>query len=106
KIMVRVRKVGTWRELLGQKLGHPILLGPGGAKNIMMAAGERLTAPPARNSKAVLVGGQAQVLAELGKAGQAPNWWAAPLGEGTQAQAVEFAKRSEDAGASALCVTV
>ena len=106
KIMVDVSKVDTSLELLGQKLDHPILLGPGGAKNIMMADGERLTAQAARNSKAVLVGGQAQVLAELGKAGQAPNWWAATLGEGTQAQAVEFAKRSEDAGASALCVTV
>jgi len=42
----------------------------------------------------------------MGKAGQAPVWWGATLGEGTQAQAVEFAKRSEDNGASALCVTV
>jgi 4-hydroxymandelate oxidase len=106
KVMVDVSKVDTSLELLGQKLDHPILLGPGGAKNIMIADGERLTAQAARNSKAVLVGGQAPVLAELGKAGQAPNWWAATLGEATQAQAVEFAKRSEDSGASALCVTV
>src|SRR5436190_10413881 len=106
KVMVDVSKVDTSLELLGQKLDHPILLGPCGAKNILMADGERITAQAARNSKAVLVGGQAPVLAELGKAGQAPNWWAATLGEATQAQAVEFAKRSEDAGASALCVTV
>ena len=106
KIMVDVTKVDTSVELLGQRLEHPILLGPGGAKNIMIEDGERLTAQAARNSKAVLVGGQAPVLAELGKAGQAPNWWAATLGEANQAQAVDFARRSEDAGASALCVTV
>lgn len=106
KIMVDVSHIDTSLELLGQKLEHPILLGPGGAKNIMIADGERLTAQAARSSKAVMVGGQNNVLTELGKAGQAPNWWGATLGEATQAQAVEAAKRSEDAGASALCVTV
>jgi isopentenyl diphosphate isomerase/L-lactate dehydrogenase-like FMN-dependent dehydrogenase len=106
KIMVDVSHIDTSLELLGQKLEHPILLGPGGAKNIMIADGERLTAQAARSSRAVMVGGQNNVLTELGKAGQAPNWWGATLGEATQAQAVEVAKRSEDAGASALCVTV
>jgi isopentenyl diphosphate isomerase/L-lactate dehydrogenase-like FMN-dependent dehydrogenase len=106
KIMVDVSHIDTSLALLGQKLEHPILLGPGGAKNIMIADGERLTAQAARSSKAVMVGGQNNVLTELGKAGQAPNWWGATLGEATQAQAVEAAKRSEDAGASALCVTV
>ena len=67
KIMVDVSKVDTSLELLGQKLDHPILLGPGGAKNIMMADGERLTAQAARNSKAVLVGGQALALQQAEK---------------------------------------
>src|SRR5436190_22526328 len=105
KVMVDVSKGDTSLELLAQKLDHPILLCPCGAKNILVADGERITAQAARNSKAVLVGGQAPVLAELGKAGQAPNWWAATLGEATRAQAVDFARRSEDSGASALCVT-
>ena len=106
KVMVDVTKVDTSFELFGKKYDHPILLGPGGGKNIVMADGEKLSAQAARQSKAIMVGGQNQMLAEMGKAGQAPTWWGATLGEGTQAQAVEFAKRSEDAGASALCLTV
>lgn len=106
KVMVDVSKVDTSFELFGQKYEHPILLGPGGAKNIVIADGERLSAQAARQTKTIMVGGQGPMLAELGKAGQAPIWWGATLGEGTQAQAVEFAKRSEDNGASALCITV
>jgi len=104
--MVDVTKVDTSFELFGKTYDHPILLGPGGGKNIVIADGEKLSAQAARQSKAIMVGGQGPMLAEMGKAGQAPTWWAATLGEGTQAQAVEFAKRGEDNGASALCITV
>jgi 4-hydroxymandelate oxidase len=106
KVMVDVSKTDTTLELLGQKLDHPILLGPGGGKNIVIADGERLAAQAAKQSKALMVGGQNNMLAEMAKTGAAPLWWGASLGEGTQASAVEFVKRSEDAGASAVCVTV
>jgi isopentenyl diphosphate isomerase/L-lactate dehydrogenase-like FMN-dependent dehydrogenase len=106
KVMVDVSRVDTTLELFGQKFDHPILLGPGGAKNIMIANGERLCAAAARQTKSIMVGGQVPVLTEMGQSGEAPVWWGATLGEATQAQAVEFAKRSEGAGASALCITV
>jgi isopentenyl diphosphate isomerase/L-lactate dehydrogenase-like FMN-dependent dehydrogenase len=106
KVMVDVSKIDTSLELLGQRLEHPILLGPGGGKNIVATNGEALAAQAARESKALMVGGQVPMLAEMGKKGTAPRWWGATLGEGTQTAAVENAKRSEDAGASALCVTV
>jgi isopentenyl diphosphate isomerase/L-lactate dehydrogenase-like FMN-dependent dehydrogenase len=106
KVMVDVSKVDTSFELFGQKFDHPILLGPGGGKNIVAPDGERLSANAARHTKTIMVGGQGPMLAEMGKAGQAPIWWAATLGDATQAQAVEFAKRSSDNGASALCLTV
>jgi 4-hydroxymandelate oxidase len=106
KVMVDVSKIDTSLELLGQKLEHPILLGPGGGKNIVAANGEALAAQAARQSNALMVGGQVQMLAEMGKKGTAPIWWGATLGEGTQTAAVENAKRNEGAGASALCVTV
>jgi len=106
KIMVDVTRVDTSFELFGKTYDHPILLGPGGGKNIVAADGERLSAQAAKKSKAIMVGGQMPLLAEMGKKGEAPTWWGATLGEATQAQAVEFAKRSEDAGASALCLTV
>jgi 4-hydroxymandelate oxidase len=106
KVMVDVSTIDTSLELLGHRLEHPILLGPGGGKNIVAANGEVLAAQAARQSKALMVGGQVGMLAEMGKKGTAPVWWGATLGEGTQAAAVENAKRFEDAGASAVCVTV
>jgi 4-hydroxymandelate oxidase len=63
-------------------------------------------AQAARQSNALMVGGQVPMLAEMGKKGSAPLWWGATLGEGTQTAAVENAKRLEGAGASAICVTV
>jgi isopentenyl diphosphate isomerase/L-lactate dehydrogenase-like FMN-dependent dehydrogenase len=106
KVGVDVSKIDTSLELLGHRLEHPILLGPGGGKNIVAANGEALSAQAARQSNALMVGGQVQMLAEMGKKGTAPLWWGATLGEGTQAAAVETAKRFEGAGAGAVCVTV
>jgi isopentenyl diphosphate isomerase/L-lactate dehydrogenase-like FMN-dependent dehydrogenase len=106
KVMVDVSKIDTSLELLGRRLEHPILLGPGGGKNIVAANGEALAAQAARQSNALMVGGQVGMLDEMGKKGTAPLWWGATLGEGTQAAAVETAKRSEGAGAAAVCVTV
>lgn len=106
KVMVDVSRVDTSVDLLGHRLEHPVLLGPAGAKNIMRANGDRLTAQAAHHSKALLVGGQPNAMVEMGKAGGAPLWWAANLGNPDETSAVTFAKRSEDAGAAALCVTV
>jgi isopentenyl diphosphate isomerase/L-lactate dehydrogenase-like FMN-dependent dehydrogenase len=106
KVMIDVSKIDTSLELLGQRLDHPILLGPGGGKNILVANGEALSAQAARQSKALMVGGQVPMLAEMGKKGTAPIWWGATLGEGSETAAADNAKRFEDAGASAICVTV
>jgi isopentenyl diphosphate isomerase/L-lactate dehydrogenase-like FMN-dependent dehydrogenase len=106
KVMVDVSKVDTSLELLGQKLAHPILLGPAGAKNIMMANGDRLTAEAARHTSAVIVGAQPTLMTEMAKSNEAPVWWAANLGNPNQTSTVEFAMRSEGAGAAAICVTV
>src|SRR5215475_3822107 len=67
KIMVDVTKVDTSFELFGKTYDHPILLGPGGGKNIVAADGERLSALAAAKSKAIMVGGQMPMLAEMGK---------------------------------------
>ncbi len=106
KVMVDVSKVDTSVELLGQKLEHPILLGPVGPKNLLAPNGDRLTSLAAHQSRAVVVGGTANLMEELTKTKQAPGWWAASLGHATQQEAATWAKRNEDAGATALCVTV
>ena len=106
KVMVDVSKVDTSLELLGQKLEHPILLGPVGLRTLMNADGERLTARAAARTKSVLVGVQPAVVQELAKTNEAPMWWAATLGHSTEQETAGWAKRSEEQGASALCVTV
>lgn len=106
KVMVDASTVDTSLELLGRKLEHPILLGPAGAKNIMRGNGERLTAQAAHQTKTLIVGAQPAMMTEMAKSTEAPTWWAANLGNPDRESAVTFAKRSEDAGAAALCVTV
>jgi 4-hydroxymandelate oxidase len=106
KVMVDVSKIDTSLELLGRKLEHPILLGPVGLRSLMNPDGERLTARAAAHTKSVLVGVQPTVVQDLAKTNEAPMWWAATLGHSTEQETAAWAKRSEEQGASALCVTV
>ena len=103
RVGVDVSKIDTSLELLGKKLEFPILLGPGGHKNLLYADGERVAAQGAGHSKAVYMTGPNDW---IGKLPEPPVWWAASLGFSEQAAAQAFAKRAEDAGASAIVITV
>jgi len=105
RVGVDVSKIDTSLELLGSKLNFPILLGPGGHKNLIYADGERVAAQGAAHSKALFVTSPTDWIAKM-KGPDAPVWWAASLGFSEQAAAQAFAKRAEDAGASAICITV
>lgn len=106
KVMVDVSRIDTSLELLGQKLEHPVLLGPVGLRTLMNPDGERLTALAAAHTKSILVGVNPTVVQELAKNGHAPMWWAATLGHATEKETADWAKRNEELGAAALCVTV
>lgn len=106
KVMVDVSRIDTSVDLLGRKLEHPILLGPVGLRSLMAPDGERLTALAATQTRSILVGLSPEVLQEVSKTSQAPMWWAATLGHATQQEAADWAKRNEELGAAALCVTV
>jgi 4-hydroxymandelate oxidase len=106
KVMVDVSRIDTSLELLGRKLEHPILLGPVGLRTLMAPDGERLTARAAEHTKSILVGVNPTVVQELSKSGQAPMWWAATLGHATEKETADWARRNEELGAAALCVTV
>jgi 4-hydroxymandelate oxidase len=106
KVMVDVSHVDTSLELLGQRLEHPILLGPVGPKNLLNPNGDRLTSLGAHQAKALVVGATPNVVQDLAKENNAPLWWGAALGHRNQSEAVTWAKRNEDSGATALCVTV
>jgi 4-hydroxymandelate oxidase len=104
--LVDTSNVDTSVELLGSKLAHPILLAPIGVRDLMIPGGDRLTAIAAHNAKAILVGAPREVIIDLAKRNLAPQWWAATLGHATRDEAVRWIKENEDAGASALCITV
>lgn len=106
RVCVDVSNVDTSLELLGQTLPHPILLGPVGLKNLLHPQGHRFTALAAHTTGSVLVGPSRNDVQELPRKGEMPAWWAATLGHRSQADAIEYAKRAEGDGATAICVTV
>jgi 4-hydroxymandelate oxidase len=104
RIGVDVSHIDTSLELLGKNLDFPILLGPGGAKNLVYTDGERVAAEGAAHSKAIYMAGPSNMMAQL--AAQGLTYWAAALGFSEQGPAQTFAKRAEDAGASAISISV
>ena len=104
--MKDVSAMDTSLDLLGQELEHPLLLAPAGAKQILHPDGDRVAARAARHTKSIYVVSALDTMNELSQVGEAPTWWAATFGQATQTSAVEFAKRAEDSGASAICVSV
>ena len=105
RAMTDVRQIDTSIELLGERREHPILLGPAGAMHMLHEDPYSTIARAAKNSGAIYVGGAAN-MAEVTQAGEAPTWWASTLGSPTQETAATFAKNVEDAGGSAICVSV
>jgi isopentenyl diphosphate isomerase/L-lactate dehydrogenase-like FMN-dependent dehydrogenase len=106
RVGVDVSKIDTSLELLGKKLDFPILLGPGGHKNLIYADGERVAAQGAGHSKAVYMTGPSEWMAKMQGSPEAPVWWASSLGFSDKESAQAFAKRAEDGGASAISITV
>jgi isopentenyl diphosphate isomerase/L-lactate dehydrogenase-like FMN-dependent dehydrogenase len=107
RVMVDVSKVDTSLEVLGRKLAFPIMLCPA-SKNRVIPQGDRVAAIGAHAAGAVygMVEGALSFIGDLTKAGQAPVWWASTLGHYTRAEAQEWARRNEDAGAAWIGVTV
>ncbi len=107
RFMVDVSKIDPSVELLGKKLDYPILLDPTGGKNLVLPDGDRVAALGAHAVKAIYcvaaAGGWMEKLADQGKA---PEWWNNTIGHATRDAARAFARRSEDAGAAAIVVTV
>jgi 4-hydroxymandelate oxidase len=106
RVGVDVSTIDTSLELLGKKLEFPILLGPGGAKNLVYTDGERVAAQGAMHSKAVYMAGPSDWIAQMAAAPQGLTWWASSLGFSEAGPAQGFAKRAEDAGASAIEISV
>lgn len=106
KVMVDVSRVDTSIDLFGQKIDHPIMLGPVGLRRLMHPDGDRLTILAAHKSRAILVGPRLELIQELAKQGTVPIWWAASLGHAQRAEAEAWAKRNEELGASALSVSL
>ncbi len=106
RVMVDVSKIDPSLKLLGQKLEFPILLAPTGGKNLVIPDGDLIAAKGATATKAIYVVAAGGWMKKLAGMGQAPLWWQNTTGQATRAATGGFARRSEDAGCLAICVTV
>jgi isopentenyl diphosphate isomerase/L-lactate dehydrogenase-like FMN-dependent dehydrogenase len=106
RIMHDVSAIDTSLTLLGQKLEHPILLAPAGAKPLLHPEGDKVCARAAKHTKSIYVVSSMDTIAEMSAAGEAPTWWSATLGHDAKADAEAYAKGVEDAGGAAICVSV
>ena len=106
RVMVDVSEIDTSLEYLGQRLQAPILLCPT-TKNAIVPNGDRVSAQAAHATNTIYhVSNALGWIDELYQANQAPVWIGATLGHVTSRQAQGWARRHEEAGASALVVTV
>ncbi len=104
RVMVDVSRIDPSLELLGQKLAYPILLAPTGGKELVLPDGDLNAAKGAAATKTIYVASSGGFRRDLKD--NAPVWWQNSIGQATKEAAQGFAKRSEDAGAAALCITV
>ncbi|MBM3774402.1 MAG: alpha-hydroxy-acid oxidizing protein [Acidobacteria bacterium] len=104
RFMVDVTEVDTSSELLGIRLGAPIIIAPTGGKNLVLPEADTVVARAAIASKTLLCSGAgAQKLIEDG---QPLDWWTNTTGHPAKSAAAGFARRAADAGAKAIVVTV
>jgi 4-hydroxymandelate oxidase len=106
RVMVDVSKIDPSVELLGKKLDYPILLAPTGGKNLVIPDGDRIAAQGAASTKTIYVVASGAWMEKLDGGGQPPIWWQNTIGQSTKAGAQGYARRSEDSGCAAICVTV
>jgi isopentenyl diphosphate isomerase/L-lactate dehydrogenase-like FMN-dependent dehydrogenase len=102
--MVDVSRIDPSLELLGRKMESPIILAPTGGKELVIEDGDLTAAKGAAATKTIYVVSSGGFKRDLGEG--APQWWQNTIGQSTKELAQGFAKRSQDAGASAICVTV
>jgi isopentenyl diphosphate isomerase/L-lactate dehydrogenase-like FMN-dependent dehydrogenase len=104
RVMVDVSRIDPSLELLGKKMDYPILLAPTGGKELVMEDGDLNAAKAAAATGTIFVVASGGFRRELGA--NAPRWWQNTIGQATKEASQAFAKRTQDAGASAICVTV
>jgi isopentenyl diphosphate isomerase/L-lactate dehydrogenase-like FMN-dependent dehydrogenase len=102
RVMVDVSRIDTSLELLGTKWDYPIILAPTGGKELVLPGGDLIAAQAAAATKTLYVVGAGRMKVDEGPL----VWWQNTTGQATKAAAQAFAKRSQDAGCAAICVTV
>jgi isopentenyl diphosphate isomerase/L-lactate dehydrogenase-like FMN-dependent dehydrogenase len=103
RVMVDVSRIDPSLELFGKKFDYPILLAPTGGKELVIPDGDLHAAKAAAATKTIYVAASGGYRREIK---EPVEWWQNTIGQSTKAAAQGFAKRSQDAGASAICVTV
>jgi isopentenyl diphosphate isomerase/L-lactate dehydrogenase-like FMN-dependent dehydrogenase len=87
-------------------MDYPILLAPTGGKNLVIPDGDRIAAQGAAATKALYVVASGGWMQKLEGTQSPPLWWQNTIGQSSKAAAQGYARRSEDSGCAAICVTV
>ncbi|MBM3801214.1 MAG: alpha-hydroxy-acid oxidizing protein [Acidimicrobiia bacterium] len=106
RVMVDVSKIDPSVELLGKRMDFPILLAPTGGKNLVIPDGDRIAAQGAAATKTIYVVSGGAWIEKLDRTGGPPLWWQNTTGQSSRSAAESYARRSEDSGCAAICVTV
>ncbi len=102
RVMVDVSRIDPSLELFGKKMDFPIILAPTGGKNLVIPDGDEIAAEAAAATKTLYVVASGKLKTTAGPL----HRWQNTIGQATKSAAQGFAKRSQDAGSSAICVTV
>jgi 4-hydroxymandelate oxidase len=107
RVLVDVSKIDTGIKLLGQEMPFPILLAPTGGHKLFHPEGELATVRGAGAASATVVMSSASTfpIADIVRAATRPVWLQLFI-KPDRALTQDLVQRAEDAGCSALCVTV
>ena len=106
RVGVDTSKIDTSLELFGKKLDFPILLGPGGAKNLVCPDGDRVTAQGAAHTKRFISPVPPTGWANCKPRARRRCGGRHRSGTRQKRRREAFARQSEEAGASAISISV
>jgi 4-hydroxymandelate oxidase len=107
RVLVDVGHVDTTLELLGQRLGTPVLLAPTAFQKLADPEGELASARAAKNAGSLLVASTLATtpIEEVGRAADAPFWFQLYVYRNRELS-LSLVERAKAAGCTALCLTV
>ena len=105
RVLVDGTQGHTRTSLFGQPLAHPLLLAPIGYQRLLHPEGEMEAARGALDTPLVISSFASQPIAEIARAASSPTWFQLYL-QPERAQSLALVRAAEDAGCTALVLTL